>query len=113
MALTEKLNALDQQVNTKIDNAVRSIHDSLETLHNMIYGVGIKTDILQAIVLETIAELSPEVKTKVLNQNNLKRISDEAEVQLQKRLDQLGFGDNKDEAPLEHLIEDKEKVDAV
>jgi hypothetical protein len=113
MALSEKLEALEKKMTQELDDLRQRQKDHLEILYNTVYGLGVKIDILQAIILETINELSDEVKTKVLNQNNLDRIAAEAQEGLQRRMDMIGWGDNPEEAPMRQLLEDKERVDSI
>jgi hypothetical protein len=113
MALREEFNKLEETLTRGLDDLKRKQKDHLEILYNTVYGIGVKIDILQAIILETINELSDEVKTKVLNDNNLDRISAEATEGLQRRMDMLGWGDNPQEAPMRQFLEDKERVDSI
>lgn len=113
MALREEISKLEETLTRNLDDLKQRQKDHLEILYNTVYGLGVKIDILQAIILETINELSDEVKTKVLNQNNLDRIAAEAQEGLQRRMDMIGWGDNPEEAPMRQLLEDKERVDSI
>ena len=110
MALREEFTELEKTVTRELENIRDQHKDRLEIFYNSMYGLGVKIDILQAIVLETINELSDEVKAKVLNQNNLDRIATEAQESLQKRMDMMGFGDHPEDAPMNQVMEDKERV---
>ena len=110
LALSERMNILEGNVEQQMEDLKRASRDRQNIIHNMCYGVGVKVDILQAILLETISMLDPAVKEKVLAPENTERIAERAKAELQKRMDMLGWGDEEGTAPLDQLMEDNDRA---
>lgn len=112
MAMSDKLETLRKELDEIVEQQ-KKYRDHVEVVYNFAYGLGIKIDILQAIVLETINELAPEVKAKVLNDSNFNRIVAECQEVLEKRMDAIGWKEDAETAPVRQFIEDQKRADKV
>ena len=102
-----------QEIENRLDlveNRLAKNDEFNNILYNSLFGITVKLDMLQTILMQVIAEMDPTVKIKVLSEENLKKIAETVTEEVQTRLDIMGFGDTRATAPLDQLIADEAKI---
>lgn len=95
-----------------IEEAMNKFTATQEMLYNMVFGMAVKIDMLQAIIMQILDKLDSEIKDKVMNISNLQKLADTVTSVVQERLDTMAFGDKEraDSAPLDQMIEDSARA---